>query len=191
MNVLIVYAHPNPKSFNHAILNRTKEKYESEGSTVIIRDLYEMNFNPVLSAADFVAIQKGSDRPDVLTEQMYIEEADRIVFIFPNWWYGMPAILKGYVDRVFSFGFAYTDDENGDSIGLLIDKKAIFISTSGATIEELEEQGTIDAYKTTIEKGIFNFCGIDVIDHIAFGNVRKVSKEKLDSLLDDLDMRLK
>ncbi len=191
MNILIIYAHPNPKSFNHAILNRTKEKYEKDGDTVIIRDLYEINFNPVLSAKDFIAIQNGNDRQDVLTEQMYIEEADRIIFIFPNWWYGMPAILKGYVDRVFSFGFAYTDDENGDSVGLLIDKKAIFISTSGATIEELEEQGTLESFKTTIEKGIFNFCGIEVLDHIAFGNVRKVSQEKLDSLLDVLDQRLK
>ena len=191
MNILIIYAHPNPKSFNHAILNRTKEKYEKDGDTVIIRDLYEINFNPVLSAKDFIAIQNGNDRQDVLTEQMYIEEADRIIFIFPNWWYGMPAILKGYVDRVFSFGFAYTDDENGDSVGLLIDKKAIFISTSGATIEELEEQGTLESFKTTIEKGIFNFCGVEVLDHIAFGNVRKVSQEKLDSLLDVLDQRLK
>lgn len=190
MKVLMIYAHPNPKSFNHAILEKAKEIYEKNGHKVIIRDLYEMNFNPVLSAADFIALQNGEERLDVLKEQMYIEEADRIIFLFPNWWYGMPAILKGYVDRVFSFGFAYTTVE-GESKGLLIDKKAIIISTSGATLRELEEQGTIEALETTIEKGIFNFCGIDVMEHIAFGDVRNVSDEVLATYLDILPAKLK
>lgn len=190
MNILIIYAHPNPKSFNKAILNRAINVYEKEGHEVIVRDLYEMEFNPVLAAKDFVAIQSGTQRPDVLKEQMYIEEADRIIFIFPNWWYSMPAILKGYVDRVLSFGFAY-HDVDGEAIGLLIDKKAIVITTNGASIEELKLQGTIKAFETAIEKGIFNFCGMEVIEHIIFGDVRNVSDDRLAEYLEELPKKLK
>lgn len=75
--------------------------------------LYELNFNPVLGASDFISFSKGNTPEDIKEEQEHISWADSITFIYPVWWAGLPAILKGYVDRVFSHGFAYAYGENG------------------------------------------------------------------------------
>lgn len=113
MKHVIVYAHPNTESFNHAILETVKKELEEKGHEVRVRDLYELNFNPVLGASDFISFSQGNTPADIKEEQEHISWADSITFIYPVWWAGLPAILKGYVDRVFSHGFAYAYGENG------------------------------------------------------------------------------
>jgi len=113
MNYLIVYAHPNPKSFNHAIKERVEAKLKKEKKKYSVRDLYAMKWNPVLGGADFEVMQGGKTPEDIKAEQNYIKEADVVIFIHPIWWFGMPAVLKGYVDRVFSYGFAYEVGKEG------------------------------------------------------------------------------
>lgn len=189
MKVLVIYAHPNPKSFNKALLNKTKEVFLSNGHQIETRDLYELKFDPVLAPEDFVAMQSGNQRSDVKHEQDFVSWADLIFFIFPNWWYGMPAILKGYVDRVFSFGFVY-QDVGEETIGLLKEKKAIAITTNGATIDEMKTLGAIDAFKTTIDFGIFDFCGIDFLEHIYFGGVSKATDLERKGYLEELENKL-
>lgn len=107
MNHLIVYAHPHEDSFNHAILNTAADALRANGHEVTIRDLYKLNFNPVLTSADTSAMRAGNTPDDIKTEQAHLAKADVISFIYPFWWTGLPAILKGYVDRTFSYGFAY------------------------------------------------------------------------------------
>ena len=136
MNVLVVYAHPNPESFNHAILGAFTEGLDEAGHTYEVLDLYDMKFDPCLSVEDFVKLRAGSNSKDVLAHQEKITKADALAFIHPNWWTGMPALLKGWIDRVFSLGYAYIMEEGtGRPIGLLKHKKAVIFTTAGAAEE--------------------------------------------------------
>jgi len=103
---------------------------QSKESEVRVRDLYELGFDQVLKGSDLLNLQTGKFADDIKAEQEQIEWADVITFVYPVWWAGLPAMLKGYVDRAFANGFAFTYGENGP-IGLLSKKKAIVFSTTG------------------------------------------------------------
>ncbi len=164
MRYLVIYAHPNPGSFNHALLETVTDTLTKEGRTAVVRDLYALGFDPLLGAADFDAIGRGEMLPDAKREQEYISAAHVLIFIYPLWWAGMPAMLKGYIDRVFTDGFAYRID--GEEIsGLLGDKKVLLITTTGAPRDMYEASGMFRSLAQTIDDGIFRFCGMDVIDH--------------------------
>jgi NAD(P)H dehydrogenase (quinone) len=173
MKHLIVYSHPNPASFCHAILETTVSTLKAKGQDVKVRDLYAFGFDPVLKGGDLAGFKSGNISGDIRTEQDLITWADFIIMIYPVWWTGIPAMIKGYIDRVFSFGFAYSAGEWGP-VGLLTDKKAIIFNTMGGTKEIYEEAGMFDAMIKTSDKGIFNFCGIEVIEHKFFAAVPSV-----------------
>lgn len=97
----------------------------------------------------------------------------------------MPAILKGYIDRVFSFGFAYAVNEKGP-YGLLIDKKVILINTTGGSQEDYAQNGYKEALKKTIDDGIFGFCGSKVIMHKYFHAVPYINDQARQSMLGEL-----
>src|SRR6218665_2651739 len=100
MKFLLVYAHPSDQSFNHALFRATREVLETAGHEVRIHDLYAMGFDPVLSAADMAAQKAGAPLEDVAALQEDVRWADRLFFTYPIWWYGRPAMLQGYIDRV-------------------------------------------------------------------------------------------
>ena len=164
MKYLIVYAHPNEKSFNHAVLEQVETILKNAGKEYAVRDLYAMRFNPVLDRKDLSMLLEGQTAKEVEKEQRLVEEAQVIIFIYPIWWFGMPAIMKGYIDRVFVQGFAFAIEENGLK-GLLTGKKVIMINTTGSPRDLLVQTGYEDAMKKTAETGIFEFCGMDVAAH--------------------------
>lgn len=182
MNHLVIYSHPNPASFNHAILETYMKTLKDQKQDIILRDLYTVNFQPVLRPSDFIAIQKGSVEKDVAEEQKQIQWADILTFIFPVWWTGMPALLKGYIDRVFSFGFAYKIDEKGIH-GLLTGKKAIILNTTGTPQVHYESVGMFNSLKQTFDQGIMNFCGIEVLKHDYFCGVTTNTDAERKSML--------
>jgi len=92
MKYLIIYAHPNPASFNHAIKETISEELIKNNKDFEIRDLYKIGFNPVLSAGDLAAIQNGAVSHEIKTEQDYIRTSDILIFIFPIWWSSMVLI---------------------------------------------------------------------------------------------------
>lgn len=185
MKYLVVYAHPNPKSFNHAIKEAVVEELSIAGKETSVRDLYALDFNPVLKGEDFIALKKGTVLNDVKEEQKYISSSDIIVFVSPLWWTGLPAILKGYIDRVFSIGFAYAITETGIS-GLLKDKKAVMITTTGTPYDIYEASGMFNSIKQTIDGGIFNFCGVEVIEHKYFTAIPYVTGSDRAKMLEDV-----
>lgn len=185
MRYLIVYAHPNPKSFNHAIREIVEDKLRKDNGQFDVRDLYEIKFNPVLSGSDFVSFKQGQAPPDIKREQEYVKNADTLIFIYPIWWFGMPAILKGYIDRVFSYGFAYAADEKGLR-GLLTDKKVIVFNTTGGSEEDYAQRGYKDALKKTTEIGTLQVCGMKVILHKYFHAVPSITNEARIKMLEDL-----
>jgi len=185
MKYLIVYAHPNPKSFNAAIRSMIEERLKAEGADVAIRDLYVIKFDPILKGDDFLLMKDGKASSDVQIEQRYIKESDVIVFIHPIWWFNMPAILKGYIDRVFIHGFAYAATSNGIE-GLLKDKKVMIFNTTGGPLENYRDNGYGAAVTKTIEDGIYRFSGMSIFSHKFFYGVPSVTDRERSEMLAEL-----
>ena len=156
---LIIYAHPNPESFNQAVLQKVVEA--SEGHKVIIRDLNAENFPPVLKWQECINTFSKQYEEDVQAEQALWKEADLITFVYPLWWMGFPAILKVYIDRVLTHGFAYQVGK--DTIGLLKGKKIQQFVTMGNTNEKYEQKGFLQSLDHTLGNGLFNFCGVEKV----------------------------
>lgn len=180
MNHLIIYSHPNPKSFNRAIVDTFVDALESQGHKTQVRDLYAMNFDPVLKAQDFELMEKGLFSDDVKKEQKHVNWADIITFIFPIWWNSLPAIARGYIDRVFSVGFAYTEDMKG----LLPDKKVLVLCTLNAPKEVSEKTGAFKSMTFAIGESLSSFCGMKLIKQEYFSSVASVSDEERKKMLE-------
>ena len=176
MNHLVVFAHPNQKSFGKGIVDTIVKASEEKNANVVVRDLYSIGFDPILKPEDFVAFQSGKVPEDIAVEQEHIKWADVITFVYPVWWASFPAILKGYVDKVFSYGFAY-EYVDGAPNGLLKDKKALLFSTSGTPNEIYSAIGMHNSMKQTVDQGIFNFSGLEEVNHTFFGAVPHVTDE--------------
>ncbi len=172
MRVLVVYAHPNPNSFNHALLESFSKGLREGGHKFEIIDLYALDFDPCMKLEDFAQFIGGEMPKDVLEQQEKIAQADALVFVYPIWTFGQPAILKGWIDRVFSVGFAYELDENtGDVKGLLAHNKVLFINTTGASEEIYKETGTKEAIKCIDNANFRDAYGIQHLEHVFFYSV--------------------
>eukprot|EP00826_Nyctotherus_ovalis_P037318 TRINITY_DN3396_c0_g1_i1.p1 TRINITY_DN3396_c0_g1~~TRINITY_DN3396_c0_g1_i1.p1 ORF type:complete len:229 (+),score=56.43 TRINITY_DN3396_c0_g1_i1:97-687(+) len=172
--ILIVYAHPDPKSFTHAILETALECFKARHFEIAVRDLYAMNFSPVMTMPDFGQFAGDSPPPDVEQEQKLIKWCDVIVFLFPLWWSGMPAILKGYIDRVFTYGFAYATVD-GKSQGLL--KKAVVVFQPQGGPEETCSKEAWPAMDVVTKVYTFEATALKCMGYFRFPSVSTVSKE--------------
>ena len=170
MRHLVVAAHPSTQSFNHAIVKTYAAALRERKHRVECRDLYAAHFNPVLSARDLAAIGHCKAAKDVRQEQAAILKADVITLIAPVWWSGFPAMLKGYIDRVFCAGFAYVI-KRGEYLHGLAGKKAVIISTSAADRRELKSSGVLRAFRTIYDEGLMQFCGIEMVEHLYLDGV--------------------
>lgn len=186
MNHLIVYSHPNPKSFCKAIEETVSKTSNSKGFTTKLKDLYAEGFNPVLSARDFASFGSGSIPADIKAEQDLVTWADVISFVYPVWWTGLPAMLKGYIDRVFSYGFAY-EAKKGTINGLLKGKIIRLFSTTGTPGDIYSANGMHNSMKQTQDTGIFRFCGIENVEHVFFGAVPSVDDNTRKKYLEEVD----
>ncbi len=190
MKYLIVYAHPNPGSFNHAILETVTAELQKKKKEFVVRDLYKIGFDPSLSAKDLQAIQNGVVPKDIKREQNYITKADIFIVIFPIWWSAMPAILKGYIDRVFSLKFAYDITETA-VVGLLKGKKVFLVSTMGGSKEDYQKMGGFKMMNMAMDMAIFQFSGMKVIGHKYFASVPYVSQQDRKKMLLELKLLVK
>jgi len=190
MKHLIIYTHLNPNSFTKAVVDEVEKVAKNKGHETKIIDLYADKFNPVLALPDIQYSFMDGDAPkDVENYQKDITWADRITFVYPLWWTQMPAMLKGFIDRVFTNGYAYMYDENGPK-GLLVGKSVQLIINTGNPSEILEELGLDAAIKSVNEVGVFEFCGMNVKTTF-FGNVsmgtdseRKTYLESVGNIID-------
>lgn len=187
MNQLIIIAHPKKDSFSQGIKNRIKEGFINQGDKVKIRDLYEIKFNPVLTDSELKYTKEGKVCPEILVEQSYIHWADYITIIYPLWWNAFPAILKGYIDRVFTNGFAFKMNGNGPK-GLLRGKKVRLITTAGMAKEALQGSNVYEGLKITQDHGVFEFCGMEVLGHMYVTSVTSLSKEEKQKEMEKLVM---
>src|SRR5690606_9459869 len=184
---LIVIAHPKSDSFNHAIKETLIASLEEQNHLVKVRDLYALGFDPVLSKEELTRYDSltGEVPADVKAEQNEILWADQLIFIYPTWWWSMPAIMKGYFDRVFVPRFAFSVEEEGPN-GLLKGKKALIIQTTGSDKAYMEENNLEKMVKQPLEIGLFNFCGIEVTAHQILPAVAFVSEVERTAMLEQL-----
>jgi len=167
---LIIAAHPNRKSFNHAVVETYMSALSERGHRVECRDLYANKFNPVLSARDLAGVSRGQVASDVRKEQVAVRRADVLTLISPLWWSGFPAILKGYLDRVFCAGFGYVI-KRGEYLPGLAGKKGVIVTTTAASTDELESRGTLRAIRTIYDEGLMQFCGIELLRHLYLSSI--------------------
>lgn len=185
MNQLIVIAHPRKDSFNYIIKDRLIQEFESGGDKVKVRDLYELNLNPILGIEEIKYTKGNKVCPDIAVEQGYIEWADELTLIYPLWWNAFPAILKGYIDRVFTNGFAFRIAPNGPE-GMLKHKKVRLITSAGMDEESLKESNVFESLKVTQDRGVFEFCGMTVADHIYITESTSISEKEKQSVLNEI-----
>ena len=177
MKVLIVYAHPNPESFNGAILKAFTSGLEEAGHTFETVDLYATGFDPRLSSEEIVAQFTGGQLPqDVVEQQEKVAQADILAFIYPVWWWRGPAILEGWADRVLTPGCAYQFTEQGME-GLMGDKKAILINSAMGSEEYYTSSGIGDAMRKVAQTVFTDGCGIQDIEHIFLYAVHDIDDE--------------
>ena len=163
MRALIIYANYKEQSFTEAVKNEIAEQFHQKNYEVVIRDLYEIKFNPVLTKRDLQSIEQELFPLDIMNEQKFVQWADIICFVFPVWWSGMPAILKGYIERVFTLGYAFTF-ENGNIVPKLENKKIVIVNTlSSKNIFRNEKH--FDALNVITDECIFGTSGMQVVLH--------------------------
>ena len=177
MNVLVIVAHPNKKSFNHAIAMTCARELVENGHKAIFHDLYEEQFNPLLPYEEF---QREAALPIEIQEHCdHLSSADGIIIVHPNWWGQPPAILKGWVDRVIRPGVAYefVEGDKGEGIpkGLLKARSAIVFNTSNT---ETGREKTVfgDPLETIWKNCVFDLCGVGAFHRQMFNIVVTSSK---------------
>lgn len=187
MKHLVIFAHPNnQQSFNKGVLDRVLRAGQKAQVETIVRDLYTLDFNPILSWSELQAAQQKITPSEVKYEQQLIREAELITLIYPLWWMGFPAILKGYLDRILSHGFAYKT-ENGVSVGLLHGKKMQQFITIGSNLEKYQHLGFDKSLQDCLVDGLFNYCGISDIQHRFFGDIHVVDDATRQQMLEQVE----
>ena len=190
MKVLIVYAHSQDTSFNAALLKTAVTTLEGQGHEVRVSDLYAMNFNPVASAADFTerrfpghlqydreqkhAVDKQSFSADIAAEIDKLLWCDLLILQFPLWWYSVPAILKGWFDRVFANGLMYGQLGRFNHGGMK-GKRAMVSTTTGCfpgMVDEGGVMGHLDAVLWHLQYGTLAYVGFDVHEPFVTWSVR-------------------
>ncbi len=179
MLISVILAHPDPKSFNHAIAQTAVEALKSNGHKVFFHDLYKEKFDPLLSEKE---IHEDATLPAKIREHCKeIASADGIIIVHPNWWGQPPAILKGWVDRVIRPGVAYEflEGDSGEGVpnGLLKAKAALVYNTSN-TKTRREKEAFGDPLETIWKNCIFGLCGITRFHRRIF-NVMVTSSEDM------------
>lgn len=170
MKHAVILAHPARKSLNAAIAHAYGETVRRLGHEVLVRDLYAMRFDPCLKAAEIPGPKAPIFRPDVLREREQLADAEVFALVYPLWFNAPPAILKGYVDRVFSMGFGFGPGFGGTE-PRLTGRKLISFTTSGAPDFWVRDTGALSALYRLFDDHLAGTCGLTVVDHVHFGGM--------------------
>ncbi|MFI0448119.1 NAD(P)H oxidoreductase [Actinomadura sp. 6N118] len=166
---LLVVAHPRRDSLTAQVAEQTRDHLTKNNYTVDVLDLHAEGFDPRMTLED-EPDWTNRDKPysaEVRNHMKRIDAADFIVVVFPVWWYGLPAILKGWIDRVWNYGFAY-----GRSKARLAEKRMLWLGLAGESQESYAEHGLNDLLARQLQVGISNYCGIkDVSVQFIYGTI--------------------
>ncbi|WP_420962959.1 NAD(P)H-dependent oxidoreductase [Brucella sp. IR073] len=165
MHALIVVSHPHTTSLTHAVANEVAASITAEGShTAEMADLAAEGFDPRFAQEDFAAFLRQAPAPsDVAAEQARLDRADALVLVYPVYWWSFPGLLKGWIDRVFSNGWAYDDTPETGVVKKLQRLKVHLVAIGGADLRTYARRGYFAAMRAQIEQGIFDYCGAQVV----------------------------
>lgn len=203
MNVLIVFAHPEPQSLSGSFLRTAVATLKKAGHDVSVSDLYAQNWKAVLDRRDYglaedqrlfplkesrKRLREGRVCADIVAEQEKVLRADAVIFQFPLWWFGMPAILKGWFDRVYSqdFGYglgSYTATSWGDRYGegRLAGKRAMLSVTIGGWPDHYSDRGIngpAEAVLYPINHGLLFYAGFDTLEPFLVFQSDRMTEER-------------
>lgn len=185
MNILIVYAHPNLRSFNQAILQTLDAALREQGHLTQTHDLYRMRFRAVLDNDDLNRNWRSEPAEDTRREQEAVLWAQGLAFIYPIWWFGPPAILKGWIDRVFTRKFAFEFGPDGMK-GLLTHERALVLNTLGGDAATYQQQNWHELLVRPMSEGVLSACGVRQVIHRAFYEVTTVAPGARRAMLDEV-----
>ena len=171
MRVLIVLAHPKRESFNAALCTRLREGLLEAGHEVDVADLYAEGFDPLLRGSELDTLGSNRPLPDVAAYQERLLKAQALAFIFPLWWFGIPAILKGFIERVFQEEFAFRFASTAGVQGLLKHRKALILCTTGASKHVYRFLRFEPPLKKIFGEWTLKSCGIRNVRHVVFYDV--------------------
>ena len=158
MHVLTILDHPDPASFTAAVAEQFNAGAQAAGHCVELVDLHREGFDPRWTMSDADRENAQDVSPDIAFEQQRIERADAICLVFPLFWWGMPSMTKGWVDRVWSWGWAY-DQLDDPEKSLQKPRSGVLLVPSGANFETMEQDGYRKALETSWIDGTFGYFG--------------------------------
>lgn len=195
MKILIIYAHPESQSMNSAMFNSAIDTFTKAGHEVKISDLYAMQFNPVSDRSNFTTVdnpaffkqqleevyatQLNGFTASIEEEQQKVEWCDLMIWQFPLWWFSVPAILKGWVDRVFAMGRFYKNGSIYEN-GIFRGKKALLsLTTGGPEANYINERyGDLAVILHSLHRGILEFTGFSILrPQVIYGTERQSVEE--------------
>lgn len=196
MHVLIVHANPEPRSFTGALRDAAADEIGAGGHACDVSDLFQMGFNPVAGRHDFSSVAdtarfhyqseqgkaaaESAFSAEIAAEQAKVARADVILFIFPLWWGGPPAILKGWLERVLAYGFAYVDGARFET-GFFKDKRGLMAVATGGTTERFSEEGVygpIEKVLWPVQRLALEYMGLKVASPFVAYAAPRVSDEQ-------------
>ena len=163
----IIACHPEHRSFTLSVANRYAEVVRAHGHEVELRDLYRIRFNPVLRASE----RKGTPTPDVTREWGHLGKPDVYVLVYPIWFGTPPAMLKGYIDRVFGAGRTRGMGGEGGSGELLAGKRLVSLTSSGSMRAWLAEKGVLGSLRTVYDRYFAEVFGFEETHSYHFDGV--------------------
>ncbi|SNT17337.1 NAD(P)H-dependent oxidoreductase [Rhodococcoides kyotonense] len=163
MNSLVVVAHPDPNSLTHHVAHATADALRTSGGGVDIADLATEGFDPRFDSSDLDFYRGTGSTPEaVAAEQQRIDRADHLILVFPMYWWSFPALLKGWIDRVFVNGWAF-DYTPGSSFEKKLERLTIhLVPVAGDDADSFERHRIHDAIRIQMEHGIIEYCGATV-----------------------------
>ena len=162
MRILLLYVHPRPDSFCAAARDAVHAELEGQGHAVEIADLYAERFDPAMTAEDFNQFA-GLPMPQaVLHEQERVDRNDVLIVITPIWWWQYPAMLKGWIDRVFTAGWAFADSREPNAAPIFGLRHVLVMASAGAGPARFAKYGYLEGIRTMWDVGVWGYCGIDV-----------------------------
>jgi len=167
----IIVAHPNAQSFNLSVAHQYQASVEALGQRTILRDLYREGFDPRLQDQEIPRPAGFAAAPDIAAERELIAGADVYCFVYPLWFNTPPAMLLGYIQRVFGMGFGYGPIREGANARFLLGRSLISFSSSGAPAEWLRTEGGWGALRNLFDDHVAEVCGMTVLDHRHYGRV--------------------
>lgn len=171
MKHAVIICHPRGRAFTRLTAQTYIDAVQAGGDEVVVRDLYAMNFDPRLHADELPDASGVEVRTEILIERMMLKDVNVFAFFYPIWFGSPPAMLKGYVERVFGVGFGYEAIKSGGSKPLLTGRKMISFTSTGSENMWLVDSGSWDAVRKVFNERLATACGLESVDHVNFGGV--------------------